>query len=335
MKYLITGSTGYIGTQLAKRLTGDGHHVNALFRSEAKAGELQNLPGLTLCQGDLFDKESLQRAAKGCDAVFHVAAFAKPWDKDPQTFYRYNVEGAVNVFEAAKKAGAKRVVFTSTAGVISPSRGNKPSDEDTPRKLDYFTEYERSKAQAEEEAVKFTQNGLEVVTVNPTRVYGPGLLSDSNGVTRMIKMYIKGKFRILPGDGTSIGNYAYIDDVVAGHLLAMEKGKPGERYILGGENVSFNEFFNLLSDLTGKSVKMYKMPIPVMNLAARFMEVRANLTGKPPLLTPPWVKKYLYNWELSSAKAIGELGYAPLSLELGMSKTVDWILRNRSRKRKN
>lgn len=333
MKYLITGATGYIGTQLAKRLVTDGHQVHALYRDESKTAEIKGLKGLTLYQGDLLDKTSLEKAVRGCDGVFHVAAFAKPWDKDPSTFYKYNVEGAVNVFEASKKAGVRRIVFTSTAGVISPSNG-VASDENTVRKLDYFTEYERSKAQAEEEARRFNSKGLEVVTVNPTRVYGPGLLSDSNGVTRMVKLYIKGRFRLLPGNGKSIGNYAYIDDVVEGHLLAMTHGKAGERYILGGDNISFSEFFNLLSDLTGKSVHLYKLPIPVMNIAAKFMEIRANLTGKPPILTPPWVKKYLYNWELSSEKAKREIGYKPLPIEDGMSKTVDWILRNRRSKQK-
>ncbi len=328
MKYLITGATGYIGVQLAKRLAGEGHTVHALYRSESKTAELKNIEGIKLVKGDILFPESLKEAVRGCNGVFHVAALAKPWDKNPQTFYQYNVQGALNVFDAARKAGAFRIVFTSTAGVISPSNG-KPSDEYTPRSVDFFTDYERSKAQAEEKAVDLSKAGMEIVIVNPTRVYGPGQLSDSNGVTRMVKLYLKGKFRTLPGDGKSIGNYVYIDDVIDGHIRAMEQGRAGERYILGGDNVSFNDFFNLLSDLTGKSGKLYKIPIPVMNLAARFMEVRANLTGTPPLLTPPWVKKYLYNWELSSEKAKRDLGYEYTPIEVGLGKTIDWILRNR------
>lgn len=326
MKYLITGATGYIGTQLAKRLAEEGHTVHALYRSEAKTGELKEVEGIRLFKGDILHPESLKEAVRGCDGVFHVAAFAKPWDKNSQTFYRFNVEGAQNVFEAARRTGAKRIVFTSTAGVISPSNG-KPSDELTPRKVDYFTDYERSKAQAEERAVELSKAGMQIITVNPTRVYGPGLLSESNGVTRMVKLYLKGKFRTLPGDGNSVGNYVFIDDVVEGHVLAMQKGQPGDRYILGGENLSFNELFDLLSDLTGKHSRLYKIPIPVMHLAAKAMEVRANLTGAPPLLTPPWVKKYLYNWELSSEKAQRELGYTITPIEQGLEKTISWILR--------
>ncbi|MBK9016883.1 MAG: SDR family oxidoreductase [Saprospiraceae bacterium] len=325
MKYLITGATGYIGTQLTKRLIAEGHTVHALYRSESKAKELRALPGVVMQKGDLLDKPSLEAAVAGCDAVFHVAAFAKPWDKNPQIFYDYNLDGAVNVFEAAQVAGAKRVVFTSTAGTISPTAGGVPSEEATLRTVDYFTDYDRSKAQAEAVAVAMSSKGMEIVTVNPSRVYGPGLLSDSNGVTRMVKMYLEGKFRLLPGDGNSIGNYVFIDDVVEGHLAAMKQGKAGERYILGGSNASFNSFFLTLSDLSGKEVRMLKVPLPVMKVAAHFMEMRANLTGKPPVLTPPWVKRFHYDWELSIEKAKRELGYEPLPLEHGLAKTVNWL----------
>ncbi len=325
MKYLITGSTGYIGTQLTKRLVAEGNTVHALYRSESKVEELKALPNVILKKGDLLDKPSLRAAVEGCDAVFHVAAFAKPWDKDARIFYHYNLDGAVNVFDAAQKAGIKRVVFTSTAGTMNPSEPGKPSAEDTARSVDYFTDYDRSKGQAEAVAKKMSANGMNIVTVNPSRVYGPGLLSDSNGVTRMVKMYLEGKFRLLPGDGNSIGNYVYIDDVVDGHLLAMELGRGGERYIIGGSNASFNHFFETLSEITGLSHRMFRVPLPVMNLSAHFMEQRANLTGRPPIMTPPWVKRFNYNWELSVEKARRELGYSPLTLEEGLTKTVKWL----------
>ncbi len=325
MKYLITGATGYIGTQLTKRLVAEGHTVHALYRSEGKAEGLRSVPGVVLKKGDLLDKPSLQAAVAGCDAVFHVAAFAKPWHKDPQTFYSYNLDGAVNVFEAAQQAGVKRVVFTSTAGTISPNEDGQSSDEATPRTLDYFTDYDRSKALAEEAAVRISGKDMEIVTVNPSRVYGPGLLSDSNGVTRMVKMYLHGKFRLLPGDGDSIGNYVFIDDVVNGHLLAMKLGKAGERYIIGGSNSSFNDFFETLSALSGKNPRMFKVPLPMMNVAAHLMEFRANLTGTPPVLTPPWVKRFHFNWELSVEKAKRELGYSPMPLERGLAKTLKWL----------
>ncbi len=324
MKYFITGATGYIGTQLAKKIARQGHVVHALYRSETKTRDLKNRENIRLFPGDIMNKDSLAEAVAGCDGVFHVAAFAKPWHKDPQTFFELNVKGAENVFHASQKAGVGRVVFTSTAGVISPSNG-QPSDEKTPRTVPLSTQYEKSKAHAEELAFKLNNQSMEIVTVNPSRVYGPGLLSDSNGVTRMIKLYADGKFRFLPGDGRSIGNYVFIDDVVDGHIKAMEQGRGGERYILGGENASFIDFFRTLSEVMEKEVRLFKLPIPIMHAAARLMEIRANLTGAPPLITPPFVKKYLYNWDLSSAKAKNELGYDPITLERGLTETVAWL----------
>ena len=324
MKIFLTGATGYIGAQLAKQLASQGHTVHALFRSQNKTGDLRSEEYILLFLGDIMDKESLEKAMEGCDAVFHVAAFAKPWHKDPQTFYRLNVQGAENVFITAKMVGVKRVVFTSTAGVISPSNG-APSDEKTPRNTPLSTHYEKSKAQAEMLANSLNSSGLEIITVNPSRVYGPGLLSDSNGVTRMVKLYLEGKFRVLPGDGKSIGNYVYISDVVEGHIKAMQHGRAGERYILGGENASFIQFFETLSSVAGKDFRLFKLPISVMTMAAKAMEVRANLTGASPIITPPFVKKYLYDWDLSSAKAERELSYRPISLEDGLAKTLTWI----------
>ena len=331
MKYFMTGATGFIGFHLAKRLTEAGHTVHALYRDESKTGDLKRLEHLHLFQGDLFDQQRLADAMKGCDGIFHLAAHAKPWDKDPGNFHRINVEGTANVFETALRSGIKRIVFTSTAGVISPSNG-KPSDENTKRTVELFTDYERSKLEAEAIVAKFSAKKLEIITVNPTRVYGPGLLNESNSVTKAIKLFIKGELRYLPGNGKNTSNYVYVDDVVQGHLLAMEKGRPGERYILGGENLSYRDFFDLVADLLGKEGRMYPIPVPVINVAARFMEIRANLTGKPPLLTPSWVKKYTQNWELSSEKARQELGYTITPVEKGLDKTVSWILKNRSRK---
>jgi len=324
MKYLVTGATGYIGIRLSQKLAAEGQLVHALYRSEKKAIPLRDRPNIHLFRGDILERESLAKATEGCDGVFHVAAFARPWAKDPQTFYRVNVEGALNVFEIAKETGVRKIVFTSTAGVISPSSG-KFSDENTPRKFDFSTDYERSKGTAEKIVSDLVKAGQDIVIVNPSRVYGPGLMSDSNGVTKMIKLYLDGKFRLLPGDGKSIGNYVFIDDVVEGHLRAMEQGRPGERYILGGENVSFIQFFDLLSEVAGKRRRMLKMPVWAMNFAAQLMLKRADIFGTPPLITPPWVRKYLYHWALSIEKARRELGYEPKGLKEGFQRTLAWL----------
>jgi len=161
--------------------------------------------------------------------------------------------------------------------------------------------------------------------VNPPRVYGPGIVTESNAVTRLIKLYMAGKWKILPGDGKRTGSYVYVDDVVKGHILAMQKGRSGERYCLAGVNASYIEFFDLLAKLTGKKASLIQLPVWAMMFTGNILELYTKLTSKPPLLTPPWIRKYYYDWSMSSEKAQRELGYTYISLEEGLQKTIDWL----------
>jgi nucleoside-diphosphate-sugar epimerase len=324
MKYFMTGISGFIGNALARQLVTDGQQVSAIIRSTRLNG-LQQMKGIQFYPGDLHEMQVLEEAMKGCEAAFHLAALAKPWVKDPGEFHRVNVEGTVNVLEAARRAGVKRVVFTASAATMSSSVQDEPVDEDTFRKMPFFNLYESTKAEAEAKAREFCKKGLEVVIVNPSRVFGPGILSKSNSVTRMIAGYAKGSWRIIPGNGKKIGNYVYIDDVVHGHILAAQKGKPGERYILGGENLSFGEFFSRLARLSGKQRKMMHLPLAAMTPIAGLMEWQSRITGIPPLITSDFVKKYMHNWILSSAKAIQELGYRITPFNSGVKRTLEWL----------
>jgi len=323
MKYFITGISGFIGSCLARELTSNGHSVNALVRNPEKVSPADH-PGVRFFKGDLFDTPVLLQAMEECDAVFHLAAFAKPWSKDPAYPHRVNVGGAVNVFEAALKAGVKKVVFTSSAATMSPSDGDLPVDEDTQRTIPYFNAYETTKAEAESKAREYCGRGLPVVMVNPSRVYGPGPLNPSNSTTKMMIGYKSGKWRIIPGDGSKIGNYVFIGDVVRGHILAAEKGSEGERYILGGENVTFEDFFGILAEVSGRRRKMIHLPVPVMACIARAMEWQARFTGIAPLITEDFVLKYLNDWCLSSAKAERELDYHITPLAEGVRQTLEW-----------
>ena len=324
MKAFITGISGFIGSNLARQLAMDGHTVQATVRSTIPK-DLQNIKEIKFYRSDLFNKDIMVQAMHKCDTAFHLAAFAKPWSKDPDDFYRINVEGAVNVFDAAINAGVRRVVFTSSAATLSPSAGNHPADEATPRVHPFFNAYESTKAEAEKLAREYCDKGLEVVIVNPSRVYGPGPLNPSNSVTKMIIGYHKGSWRIIPGDGKRIGNYVFIDDVVHGHLLAAMKGRPGERYVLGGENLSFDGLFKVIREVSGKRYRMFHLPLSVMKAAATLMEWQSKITGIPPAITASWVKKYLHDWSLSSEKAMNELGYTITPFASGVRKTLDWM----------
>jgi NAD+-dependent farnesol dehydrogenase len=323
MSILITGSTGFIGANLAMALANQGHKVHALYRSEKKAEALQH-KNIVLCKGDILDKDSLKKAMAGCSQVYHIAAFTDVWTKYPSLIHDLNVTGTLNVYDTALELGAKDIVFTSTAGVLGPSL-NEVVNENTEHAMGYFLEYERTKALAEEKTKAYVTKGLNIRIVNPTRVYGPGLLSKSNSVTIMIHSYAKGKWRLIPGNGKSIGNYVFVASVVQGHILAMEKGKTGERYLLGGDNVSYLDFFKTLKKLTGRSHMMVKVPLPVM-LAMAYSAMFINkVLGVKPFITPALVRKFNYDWEISSEKAVKELGFPIVSIEQGMQKTLDWI----------
>ncbi len=323
MKILLTGSTGFIGTELAKYLAQQGHTIHALYRSENKAQKLRH-PNIKLFKGNLNDRKSILQAMKSCQQIYHLAAYANVWSKDPDKFQRINYDAACMIFDLALEQRIEKVVFTSTAGSLGPSNRGIVT-ENTERNVDFFNEYERTKYKAEQKAKEYAGKGLNVVIVHPTRVYGPGLLSKSNSVTFMIKKYTQGKFRILPGDGNSIGNYAYIDDVVRGHIKAMKYGKPGENYVIGGVNVSYKDFFDALARVTGKKYRMFRLPLTLMLFASQMMMLNTKIFGIPPLITPKWVRKYNYNWAISSQKAKDELGYEITTLEKGLEKTVRWL----------
>lgn len=331
MKIFISGGTGFLGNKLVKYLSELGYTINALCHNATKKNLLE-FPGVEIFYGDISNISSLRKAMAGCSHVYHVAGYARVWSKDPATYYKINTNGTKNILDIAVEMGIQKMVFTSTAGVLGHS-GEKPVTENDERIGPFYNEYEDSKWQAEELCKKYAQEKqLNVSIVNPPRIYGPGLPSESNALTDMIKKYVEGKWRILPSDGKGIGSYVYIDDIIRGHVLAMEKGRAGERYILSGDNASYIDFFAKLANVSGKKFHMVKLPLPIMLLVGKFLMLKSKITGKPPLITPKWIIKYSYDWALDCEKAKNELGYSYLSLEDGLKKTIDWIKINKDLK---
>lgn len=325
MKCFVTGATGFIGNRLVETFVDKGYDVHILVRNK----DFQNRhPKIKVFQGDLFDVEVLSKAIQGCDFVFHMAAYANLWSKDKTLTYRTNVKGTENILQAALKNKIKKVVFTSSAGTLPPSEKMELVDETYPLPDEYLTDYETTKKQAEQLCIEYVKKGLNIVIVNPSRVFGPGLLNKSNSVTILIKKYVEGKWRVIPGDGSQVGNYVFIDNVISGHILALEKGRTGEKYILGGENVSYAELFGLLAEITGKNYQMLHLPLSLMMLVGKLELFLAESFGKKPLITPPWVKRYQQNRLLSSNKAETQLGYKIIPLKTGLEETINWIKKN-------
>lgn len=327
MAILVTGGTGYIGSKLVVQLAQRDCVIHVLCRTPPTLPEFQK-KNIKIFEGDITNPESVKNALINVDQVFHLAAYARAWAKDPAIYNKLNVQGTENVLSAALAAGVNKVVYTSTAGVIGPSLNN-PMTEKDPRITGFFNLYESTKSEAETVAMNFAKRGMEVCILNPSRIYGPGFDTGSNPITKIVELYIKGKWKIVPGNGNDIGSYPFIDDVVDAHISAMEKGRSGERYILGGINASFNELIAAIKKCSGVDIRLRHIPFFALNALSYMMLWNAKLTGKFPMITPDWVAKYKYHWALDSGKAERELNYKIRPLEAGISETVEWLRTNR------
>ncbi len=334
-KVFVTGATGFIGTRLVQALIERGHSIRALSRRdhpepppglEGTAGHPLDHEQVERVRGDITDRDSMARAIEGCSHVFHLAAYAKNWAPDPRTYFRMNVQGMRNVFDAAAGHGVQRVVWTSSIVTFGPTRRGETGNEDMPRITDrYFTEYEETKSVAEKEALQRAADGFPVVIVNPTRVFGPGRLTEGNSLSKLIDDYDRGKAPFLPRRGINVGNYVLVDDVAEGHVLAMEKGRPGQRYILGSENVSLRGFFKLVDEASGRRHLKVPAPPPIALFFAWLQKKRAEWFGSYPVITPGWVRTFLVDWTYSCEKAKNELGYRPTLLADAVRTTCRWL----------
>jgi len=323
MTVFLTGGTGFIGEKLALRLADAGGMVHVLHRTTSDTRRLRH-DRIRLFEGDILDTESIARAVRGCKQAYHLAAFAGVYAKNRQDVWEKNVIGTRKVIRAVLQEKVGRIVYASTAGVCGPCEDGC-IDEETPLKTNFYNEYERSKSAAEEEVLETARSSGRIVLINPSRVYGPGRLTQSNGITRLIKRYLEGTWHIIPGNGSNIGNYAFVDDVVTGMEAAMEKGIPGERYLLGGMDASYDELFRTLVEVSGEKRFLVKLPESVMNVAAHFMVFMTDRFGGAPMITPALVRKYCRDWRVSSAKACRDLDYRITSLEEGLMRTVAWL----------
>ena len=321
-KVFVTGSTGFIGSVLITKLLERGFSVRALKRSVPATPQ----PNLDYMTGDITDKESLRKGMSGCEYVFHLAAYAKNWASDPKIYTKINIEGTQNVFAVARDLNVQRVVWTSTFVTFGFTPPGVIGNEQMPRHSEHcFTEYERTKTVMEREAADWVKNGLPLVIVNPTRVFGPGVLSESNSVTKLIDHYRRGVFPILLNRGRNIGNYGFIDDVAEGHIAAMERGRIGERYILGGENVSLQKLLQTADNVDGKKRFQMKIFWLIPMLVAHYLNLQAKCLGIYPLITPGWVRTFLADWVFSCEKAERELGYRITPFEEAMRQTCRWL----------
>ncbi|MCA1958550.1 MAG: NAD-dependent epimerase/dehydratase family protein [Nitrospira sp.] len=321
MKVLVTGATGFVGGAVARALVRAGYDVRVLTRPHA---DLSNLKGLTVehVLGDLRDPPSLRTALKGCRHLYHVAAHYALWAQDPSIFYEVNVTGTVNLLEAARDVGTERIVYCSTIGAIGLPPDGGLGTEETPVSLSQMAgHYKRSKYLAEQEVLCLAKEGLPVVIVNPSAPVGEGDVKPTP-TGQIIVDFMKGRMPAYIETGMNIVD---VDDVAEGHLLAMQKGRIGERYILGGKNLLLREVFDILSAVTGIKAPWLKLPRLAVLPLAYVNHWIADVTGIPPRIPLEGVKMAKYKMHYDCSKAIRELGIPQTPPDVAIEKAVRWF----------
>ena len=321
MKVFVTGATGFVGSHVARELAKQGAKLRLLVRAGSNRANLEALDA-ELFTGDLCDPESLRRGVSGCEFVFHVAADYRLWTRDPQQMYRANVEGTRSILKAATESRVRRVVYTSSVATMGFSNG-RPADETSPVSLgDMIGPYKRSKFMAEQVALEAGKNGAEVVVVNPTTPVGERDIKPTP-TGRIIVDFLHRKFPAYVDTGLNLVDVA---EVARGHVAAMEKGRRGERYILGGENLSLKQILDKLGAITGLPSPRVKLPYTV---AFATGVVDTLFTGvllrREPRVTLDAVRMGRKKMFVTSAKSEQELGWKVVAVDDALRRAVEWF----------
>ncbi len=322
---LVTGASGFVGAAVVRKLLDAGEAVRVLMRP---GSDRRNIAGLDVevVEGDLLAPETLAPAVKGCRALYHVAADYRIWTRDPAAMFRANVDGSAAIVRAAAEAGAERIVYTSSVAVLGIPPGGA-GDEDTPvTYTDMIGPYKQSKYKAEERIRELVaKEGWPVVIVNPSTPIGPRDVKPTP-TGRIVIDAARGKMPVYVDTGL---NVAHVDDVAEGHLLAFAKGRVGERYVLGGENMGLSDILGVIAELTGGRPPLFRVPTGLIMPIAHVSEAWCRMTGgAEPLVAPDSVrmakKKMFFRWD----KAARELGYAPRPARDALADAVAWFRAN-------
>jgi dihydroflavonol-4-reductase len=322
MKTLVTGGTGFVGANVVRALLKRGVEVRALVRPRSDTRNLDSLE-VELVAGDLRDRGSIEAALDGCDIVYHVAAMYALWARNPQEIYDSNVTGTINILEAAGQAGVQKIVYTSSVATIGLPKDGTPGTEEVPLPPeDMVSDYKRSKYLAEQEVLKYAQRGLPVVIVNPSFPVGAWDVKPTPS-GQLIVNFLRGKIPAYVDTGLNVVD---VEDVAIGHVLAAERGRIGERYILGHTNLTLPELFQLLAQVSGMNAPRIRIPYGFAYLSACASEfVARTFTHKPPFVTLAGVKLSRKRMFFDSSKAVQELGLPQTPAIEALSKAVQWF----------
>ena len=322
MKVLVTGGAGFLGKNMVSALLAKGHEVVLLVRGGRRPGLPENA---RVVAGDVRDADAFRGAALGCDAILHAAAMVKLWSPRLADFDYINVGGLRNAIAAAR-AHNLRLVYTSSFMALGPTKEAPGDEAQIHPGPPYRNDYERTKALADAVARDYAREGGDIVILYPGVVYGPGELTDGNIIAKMIADRMNNRLPGIVGPGDRLWSYSFVDDVVQGHVVALERGRKGERYLLAGVNATLMQVFAAASKRAGRDLTPRQLPFGLSRAVGRAMWLWADLTGKPPDLTHQAVGIFEKHWAYRSDKAIKELDYQVRPLEEGIGMTVDWLI---------
>src|SRR5438128_9803068 len=325
MKAFVTGATGFVGSHVARVLAEQGADLRLLIRSSSDPKNIESLKAERVV-GDLCDPSSLERGISGCDAVFHVAADYRLWVRDPAQMYRANVEGTQTILQAARKNRVRRVVYTSSVATMGFTVKNLPVDESSPVSLENMIgHYKRSKYMAEEVALAAGHDGIDVVVVNPSTPVGEQDIKPTP-TGRIVVDFLKKKFPAYVDTGL---NLVDVDECARGHVAALEKGTSGERYILGGENLTLKQILDKLAAITGLPSPRVRVPYAVALAAGVVDEViTGRILRREPRATVEAVQMSRKKMFVTSAKAERELGWKVVPVDGALRRAVEWFRAN-------
>jgi dihydroflavonol-4-reductase len=322
MKTLVTGGTGFVGANVVRMLLQRGTEVRALVRPRSDTQNLDQLD-VELVAGDLRDRGSLEAALEGCDTVYHVAAMYALWAPNPKEIYDSNVTGTVNLLEAAGRAGVEKIVYTSSVATIGLPKDGTPGTEEVPLPPeDLVSDYKRSKYLAEQEVLQYVRRGLPVVIVNPSFPVGPWDVKPTPS-GQIIVNFLRGKIPAYVDTGLNVVD---VEDVAIGHIMAAEKGRIGERYILGHANLTLPALFQLLEQVSGMRAPRIRIPYGFAYLSACVSEcVARTITHRPPFVTLAGVRLSRKRMFFDASKAVRELGLPQTPPVKALSQAVQWF----------
>ena len=324
MKILLTGGSGFIGSYVLRYLVEAAYDINVLARDPSKLNIIE-CSRLNIFKGDIGNPEDVKAAIEGCETVIHLAALVQSTAKSPDVFNKINYKATENLLKVSKHSGVKKFIFTSSLSACTYVPLPVINEESLVRSENCFSEYAESKANAEQLVKDYSSEEFNYIIIYPARVFGIGPLTDANGATKALFLYLNNKLPFLIDKGAQYSSWAFVEDVAKGIVSAVSSNHINKRYILGGENKTHAEVYRMADRISGKKHIKINLKIKTAIKLVTVIEILAQTTGRPPLITREWLKFLLQSQKLSSAKAIIELNYKITPIEIAMEKTIRWL----------